>query len=474
MTFGDDPAALELDEAAMREMAGYVVDKTLEHITSLSEQHAGGDMDGAEALCRALREAAPEQGTSIEAALGPVFDDYVKKTFNSAGPGYLAYVPGGGLFPSALADFVADALNRYTGVWNAAPPFVQLEANVLDWFRDWMGFPAETRGLLTTGGSMATFSAIVTAREKHLGPRLRDGVLYTSTQAHHCVAKAAKLAGILPDRVRAVAVDEGMRLDTHALEEAIATDRAAGLVPFVVVSSAGTTNTGAVDPIDDIATLAEREGLWHHCDGAYGGFFHMCPRMRSTLAGMSRADSLVLDPHKGLFLPFGTGALLVRDGDALHAAHEAFAGYMPALPEPDFYNPVQYGPELTRDYRGLRVWLPLKLFGAARFRAALLEKRELAVACAEAVASIDGIRLCHAPELSLFAFVLDRGLGLDQQNADTRHLMQHVTRKGRVMLTGAQVGDVFYGRVCILCFRTRREHVEHCIEDLREAAAALR
>lgn len=457
----------------MQKLAHAVVERTVAHVAAIGRGHASGDMAGVEVLCRSLVEPAPEDGVPLDALLEPLFERWIPASFNSGGPGYLAYVPGGGIFPSALADLIADATNRYTGVWNAAPALVQLEANVLDWFRDWMGFPATTRGLLTTGGSMATFSALVAARERHLGTHLREGVLYTSTQAHHCVVKAAKLAGILPDRCRAIPVDEGMRMDLAALEEAIAADRAQGLRPFVVVSAAGTTNTGAVDPLDGIADLCEREGLWHHCDGAYGAFFHLCPELQPALRGMSRADSLTLDPHKGLFLPYGTGALLVRDGEALREAHEATAGYLPPMPGAEVYNPVQYGPELSRDYRGLRVWLPLKLFGVARFRAALEEKHRLAQHCAAALREVPGIELAHAPALSLFAFALRRGEGTERHDADTKRLLDRVNARGRVMLTGAQVAGAYYGRVCVLCFRTRAEHVDHAIEDLREAAATL-
>ena len=261
-------------------------------------------------------------------------------------------------------------------------------------------------------------------------------------------------------------------MDVDALRLAIAADRARGLVPFMLVSSAGTTNTGAVDPLARIADVADAAGLWHHCDGAYGAFFYLVDELQATLRGMERADSLALDPHKGLFLPYGTGALLVRDGEALRAAHQASAGYLPPLPEDDFFNPCQYGPELSRDFRGLRVWLPLKLYGVERFRRALTEKRELAVMCADALAGTEGITVVHRPELSLFSFVVSKRNGRAAQNEDTRALIDRVNAKGRVMITGAQVGEVFYGRVCVLCFRTRREHVEHGIEDIRAALNA--
>jgi aromatic-L-amino-acid decarboxylase len=461
-----DLADLELDPRVMLEMGRAVLDRVVAHIASLGEQPARGDMEGIADFCRSMREPAPEDGAELESLLAPLFDDWVHRTYNSAHPGYLAYVAGGGIFPAALADLIADGLNRYTGVWNASPPLVQLEDNVLEWLREWMCFPTGTRGILTSGGSMASFSAIVTARDKLLGTELRQGTLYTSTQAHHCIGKAAQLAGILPDRVRVIDVDDRFRLRTDALEAAIAADRAAGLRPFAVVSAAGTVNTGAVDPIDAIADICEREGLWHHCDGAYGGFFYMCPSLRPLLSGLPRVDSLTLDPHKGLFLPYGNGALLVKDGAALRAAHEGHAGYLPPLPDGDFHNPSQYSPELSRPFRGLRVWLPLKLYGAARFRAVLEEKRTLAVQCAKRLGEIDGIDIFDEPPLSLFAF------RVHDDDVSTKALLEHVNAKGRVMVSGCTIGDRFYGRVCVLCFRTRQLHIDHFIEDAREALSS--
>src|SRR5207247_9831122 len=212
----------------------------------------------AEALRRALRDTAPDAPVALEPLVDQLFRDLVPRSFTTIGPGYLAYIPGGGLYPAALADFISNTTNRFTGIWMAAPALVQLEANALDWLRAWMDFPHDARGLFTTGGSMANFTAIVCARERHLGAEIRRGVLYTSDQAHYSVAKAAKLAGVMPDRVRSIASDERYRLRVDALEEQIAIDRRAGLAPFLVVSSAGTTNPGAVDPLDPLADVCAR------------------------------------------------------------------------------------------------------------------------------------------------------------------------------------------------------------------------
>jgi aromatic-L-amino-acid decarboxylase len=417
----------------------------------------------------------PEHATVLDPLLDQLFDHWIPRSFTASSPGYLAYIPAGGVFPAALADLIANGTNRYTGVWQAAPALVQLEANVLDWFRDWMQFPPGTRGLLTVGGSMANFNAILCARERHLGADIRCGVLYTSTQAHHSIVKSARLAGIMPDRIRSIEVDRSFRLRTDLLASAIESDRRLGLVPFIVVSSAGTTNTGAVDPLEEIADLCARERLWHHADGAYGAFFHACEPLRPLLAGLPRADSLTLDPHKGLFLPYGTGALLVRDGAALRAAHAATAGYLPAMPDADeFYDPSQHGPDLSRGFPGLRVWLSIKLYGAARIKAAIAEKRALAIDAAERIARIPGVNMVAPPQLSLFAFHLTwRGALLSDENAATEELLDRVLARQRVMLTGCTVKGRFLGRVCVLSFRTRAAHIDACVEDVATETAAI-
>jgi aromatic-L-amino-acid decarboxylase len=473
MKLPEDPADLELSPDVMRAMGEAALARVIDHIASLPQQPAMGDVR-AEELCRSMREPVPERGAPLDELLDPLFQEWIPRSYTTAGPGYLAYIPGGGIFPAALADLISDGTNRYTGIWRAAPALVQLETNALEWLRDWMGFPPTARGLFTTGGSMSIFNAVLCARERLLGAEIRSGVVYTSTQAHASVLKSARLAGILPDRVRMIAVDEQFRMRVGGLGGEIERDRRAGLRPFLVVSTAGTTNTGAVDPLEEIADLCASEGLWHHVDGAYGAFFHAVERLRPLLAGLPLADSLTLDPHKGLFLPYGTGALLVRDGRALRDVHGMHAGYLPQAADLEFYDAAQHGPELSRGFPGLRVWLTIKIFGAARLRAAIAEKRELAVAAAERLAREPGIALVAPPQLSLFAFRVEPpGASPAAQDEATRRLLARVNARGRVMLTGCTMGERFLARVCVLSFRTRRQHVELAVEQIIEDTAAI-
>jgi aromatic-L-amino-acid decarboxylase len=459
----------------MRAMVTLAMERISAHLGSLPEQpmHA---TKGGNRLARSLREGLPERGVPYEKLLSLLFGRVIPHSLNTASPGYLAYIPGGGLFHAAVADLIADATNRYVGVFLAAPGLVQLEANVLAWFCSMVGLPEKSGGILTTGGSLATFGAVVTARRDRLPPAFQEGVIYTSEEAHHSVLKAALLAGFLPERVRMLPSDERFRLRAEAVEEAVRADRARGLRPFLLVASAGATSTGAVDDLPALADVAARETLWFHVDAAYGGFFALTERGKRALAGIERADSITLDPHKGLFLPYGTGCLLVRDRDALRRAHAVGASYLPPMQEDeDFPDFCELGPELSRDARGLRVWLPLKMHGAAVFRDALDEKLTLARRAAEALRALPEVEIVAEPVLSLLAFRV-RPAGVEDVraiDAFSKKVMSKVNARQRVLLTGAVVKGRFVIRICVLSFRTHQDRIDAAIEDIRAAIAEL-
>ena len=319
--------------------------------------------DKVDDLLALVRHPAPEQGRPLAEVMS-LIAAATTQGHDTTGDGWLAYVPGGGLYTSALGDFIARVTNRFVGVWEPAPVLAEIEATVVRWFCDQFGLPATARGVLTTGGSMATLAALVAARTSRLGESFQDGTVYITSETHSAIAKAAVIAGFPRSRIRLVPTTPRLQMDPSALAAMVRKDRAAGLRPFAVVASAGTTNTGAVDDIGALADLARLEDLWLHVDAAYGGFFQLTARGRSLFAGIERADSIVLDPHKGLFLPYGTGAVLVRDGRALRVAHEIHGPYLQDLaPESDIPNFSDYSAELSRDSRGLRVWLPIMLHG---------------------------------------------------------------------------------------------------------------
>lgn len=469
--------ALEPTRAEVEGWLAAVGKHVLDHIERLPTMGSTG-LTGEAALPSAQSLSLPIPETpqaGFEALLQHVMRAAEVST-NTAGPGYLAYIPGGGLLTAGVADLVADWINRYTGLSAAAPALCRLEADVIDWLAAEFGYGAGAHGILTTGGSLANFSAVVTARHAKLGNTgdYRRARVYTSAQVHHSVSKSVSLAGIPRGNVVSVATDDRLRMDPQALQAAIARDRADGLQPFLVVSSAGTTNTGAVDPLGAIADLCEREGLWHHVDGAYGGAFALCESGRARMPGLARADSITFDPHKGMFLPYGTGCLLVKDGEALRAAHQADAPYLQdfgrdgGLPP----SPMDFGPELSRDYRGLRVWLPLQLHGAAAFREALEEKLALTGALAEALRRLDTVELVDDPQLSVVPFRPRRhdGESLQAWNERALALCRDVNARGRVYLSTTRLphpeGEAVAVRACVLSVRTHADQIAAAIEDI--------
>ncbi|MDP8955663.1 MAG: aminotransferase class I/II-fold pyridoxal phosphate-dependent enzyme [Actinomycetota bacterium] len=429
------------------------------------------DTEGAEDVISKLRQLPPDAGVPFDHILDDV-EAGAAKGFNTAGPGYLAFIPGGGLFSAALADFLACSVNRYVNVWSAAPAFAQIEWTVIRWLCGLFEYPQGARGILTSGGSMANFSAIVTARRTLLAEDFLKGTLYVSDHTHASVAKSAVLAGFPLRNVREVPSTPDLRVDVGALRRMVHDDRQGGFQPFLIVANAGTTNTGAVDPIGEIVAFAREEGIWVHVDGAYGGFFQLTDRGRRAFQGIEDADSITLDPHKGMFLPYGTGSLLVRDGQLLRQAHQVQAAYLQDLAaEAEIPNFADYSPELSREFRGLRVWLPLQLHGVNAFREALDEKLDLARAIYDALADTPGFELPWEPELTVvpFRYVPKSG----DADAFNRALLERINASKRVFLSSTTIGGQFILRACVVSHRTHRDRVDEAISIIKSAAEDL-
>jgi len=472
---GENPdLTLELSAEEMRRLVMQAMERIIAHVTSLDRQPSV-DVDGATEMARTLKEPLPENGQSVSELLDLLFQRVIPQSFNTAGPGYLAHIPGGGIFHTAAADLITDAVNRYMGLWLAAPGLAQLEANVIRWFCGIVGFPAAANGLLTTGGSLANFSALVTARRERLPENFLTGVLYVSDQVHRSVKKAALLAGFPERNVREIPSDTHFRVRVDLLKQHIAADRQAGLAPFLLIGNAGSTNTGAVDDLSALAEIAQQERCWFHVDAAYGGFFLLTEHGRLLMKGIERADSVTLDPHKGLFLPYGTGSLLVRDGGALQRAHGVHAHYLPATGEdPDLMDFSQMSPELSRGFRGLRVWLPLKMHGVGPFRRNLEEKLALTRWATEELRKIPDMEIVAEPQLSIVAFRLVRsGLDTEALNQLNRDFLARINAKKRVYLSGTSLASRFVLRICVLSFRTHLERMRMGLEDIREAVKEM-
>lgn len=414
-----------------------------------------------------------ENGIGLEQALQTLKADVDSRGINTTSGRFVGYIPGGGLFHSALADFLAAVTNRYSGVAFASPGAVRVEDQCLRWMAEMVDYPETFGGYLSAGGSMANFTAIVTARDAHEieGEMIARSVVYMTEHAHHCLDKALHLAGLGKCPVRRIPVDEHFRMDSDALQKKVEEDVSHGLDPFLVVATAGTTNTGSVDPLKVIGEIAHKHGAWYHVDGAYGAFFALCDEATTILDGIQASDSIVMDPHKTLFLPYGTGALLVRDKKYLLAAHSMGADYMQDAINVPATSPATVSPELTKHFRGLRLWLPLQALGVAPFRAGLSEKLHLARYFHSRLSKISGWELGPEPDLSVvvYRFVPTTG-NIDAFN---ERLVKAIHADGRIFVSSTRINGAYMLRLAAVCFRTHKADIDTIIKVLQELAASI-
>lgn len=326
---------------------------------------------------RLLRTSLPEAGTPVNELLDILARDVFPNSLRSDHPRFFSFVPSPSNFVSVVGDLLTSGHNVFAGHWMAASGAGQIEIMVIDWMKELIGFPPAGGGILVSGGSMANISAIAAARDSRLGGPNEKAVVYCSDQTHSSVAKGLRIIGFQPNQRRTIATDPEFRLSVPALEAAIKEDRSAGRIPFCVVANAGTTNTGAVDPLGPLADLCARESLWLHVDGAYGAAATITERGRAAMPGLSRADSVTLDPHKWLFQPYEIGCLMVRDSETLRHAfrvedddHPDYLVDVMRHVEHDI-NFFEYGPQLTRSFKALKLWLSFRAFGLAEFRRAI-------------------------------------------------------------------------------------------------------
>ena len=416
-----------------------------------------------------------ESGTELNEALELLHEHVDRTGFNIGASGFLAFIPSGGLYASALGDFIAAVTNRYAGVQYAAPGVARLERYLLTWLAEEIGYPAGADGDLTSGGSIAALSAIVAAREAHdiRGERIGKAVVYLSPLTHHTFVKALGIAGLAECEIRTIPLDDHYRMDSDALEQSIAADRASGLAPWMVVATAGTTDMGTIDPLEAIADISERHLLWMHVDAAYGGAFVLCEDGKRRLRGIERSSSFIMDPHKGFFLPFGSGVVLVRDGAQLYRAFHARGTYMQDLKtEPlQARSACDVSPELTRPFRGLRWWLPLKLAGIAPFRAALEEKLLLAEYFYQRIRELDGFVTGPKPDLSIVTFrYRPKDGSADEFN---RRLAEALRDDGNVFLSTTTLDGKFILRMAVLAYNTHLDTIDRALELIQEKTHAL-
>ena len=414
---------------------------------------------------------------SFENMLQYFQEKVIEEALNPASGRHFRYIPGGGVYASSIGDYLGAATNKYVGLYSVAPNAVQIENNLIEWMAELMGFDREKAGgSLASGGSMANLTGIVAARDAKLS--LKDyhrAVIYMTNQTHHCVHKALRIAGFVANEshqvgnIHYIEMDERYNLKMDKLQEAIEQDKAAGKLPFMVVGNAGTTNFGSVDPLYEIGQICEKEDLWFHVDGAYGAYF-MLSDYKEELKGIELADTIVMDAHKTLFLPYGLGALIAKNKEYLFNAFYYQANYINESNDLK-YSPANVSPELTKPFRGLRLWIPLKLHGVAPFAAALNEKILLARYFYHQLWELEGFELSPFPQLSVFAFryIPNHLKGNEQAiNRYNQQKMNEIVKGGEVFFSGTMDNGKFWIRVAVVVFRTHLEEVERAIRVIKK------
>jgi len=465
-------APLELDVDAMSAMARQVSALVVEHLASIRDQPAQRPLGRAETE-RLLLAAAPESGEPMEAILGQFVDAVAPYHAREPHPRFVGYVPSCPTFAGVMGDWIGAGYNFFSGVWSVAAGPNQIELTVLEWFRSWLGMPVGTSGLLTSGGSSATLTAIVAARHRAAGedgallPRL---TMYTSEQAHSSVARAAWIAGIPRANVRAIETDDDFRMRTDALAAAIHADRAAGLVPFLVAASAGTTNTGAVDPLGAVADLCAAAGLWMHVDAAYAGFAALTPAGAATMRGIERADSVTLDPHKWLFVPFECGCLLVKDPALLEVAFSTHPEYLNDVRATDRdVNFADYGEQLTRGPRALKVWLSVRYHGVAAIRETIARGIALAEYAECRLRELPDFEILSPARFGVLCFRVRDSGSLAEVNAMNEAINARVNGTGEFLMSSTVLRGAYSLRICTHGYRTSANDLDALIAATSQA-----
>jgi aromatic-L-amino-acid/L-tryptophan decarboxylase len=488
-------SSLDISRAALDELASEITQLVADYYSGIRnipvfpETHAG--QTSGEVATR-----LPAEGDSVAHLL----DDcrsILDGSRHNGHPRFFGYVASPSTAPGAFADLIASTVNVNVTSWRSGPAATEIERTVIGWLAEMIGYENDNKkahGLLMSGGSMANFTALLIAHRAKSDPDVsqaglwnsRPMTLYASHEIHMSIPKAADLLGLGRQNVRLVECDAQFRMNVSHLRERIVADLRNGLKPFCVVASSGTVNTGAVDPLAEIADVAKEFDLWFHVDGAYGALATLDQSKRPLFAGLDRADSVSLDPHKWLYVPLDSGCLLFRDEARARAAFsfdeadyikvhehnqdEAFA----------FWN---YGPELSRRFRALKIWLTLRYYGVRRIAAAISEDNALADYMGQRVNDAGDFELLAAPELSICCFryvppalaskmktnsLDDAGrVELDQLN---NKIMLAVQRGGRAYVSSATLGGCFALRACITNFRTTRADIDQTLDIIRDAA----
>ena len=462
-----DPALLDLEPEDMRKLGYRMVDMVVDNWANMSDKPAAVDMEVADIRPR-LREPLPQKGGSWETALEKARVDVFESMGQIAHPRFLAFVPGPSNPVAALADIMTSGYNTAASLWRETPGPVELELTTLEWVKELVGLQNHADGAFTSGGSVANMVGLAVGRDAKLGNDMTGAVIYCTDQTHSCVARGLRILGFAPDQLHAIGVDAEHSMDLEALKAAIAADRTRGLRPFCIVANAGTTNTGSVDDLNAIADIAAEQDLWVHIDGAYGGAGMLAEEGRRLMAGMERADSVVIDPHKWLFQPYEAGICFVREPGLMHHAFASNPEYLQDVAQgEDEVNFSERGIQLSRGLRAFKLWLSLKVFGAEAYRAAVERGCQIA-RDAEAMLRESGrFEIVTPAKLAVVCFRLLRD-GLDEEATNRMHriVVDALLKDGFAFVTSTELNGQTCLRFCTINPRITQADLAGTIERI--------
>ncbi len=460
--------SLDLDPDIMR-LAGYrVMDWIVERQQRLPECELGRELsrEETEAL---LREPMPEEGLDFGKVLKEYFQKVAPNVVPVDHPRFFGFIPSAPTYISMLADALVGGSNVFAGTWFESSGPSQVEIVVIDWFKEMLGLPPEAAGLLVSGGSVASLTALAVARHEVLHDEIADAVVYFSDQTHASIDRALRLLGFRGDQTRRIASDGEFRLNMAQLRDRIGRDLMAGLRPFAVIANAGTTSTGAIDPMMEIRRLTRQHGMWFHVDAAYGGFAALSERGRALLAGIEQADSVVLDPHKWFYCGYETGCVIVQRGQLMRETFKILPEYMTDVArEEREVNFCDYGVQLTRAFRALKVWMTVKTFGASRLREIIDQCMDLTEYAARLFGQSPRIVITSPPSLGIFTFrYIPEGFDSSSQEEDLNRFNADLVRRAiasrRIVLSSTRLGSQYTIRLCVLNHRTRKADIEEAL-----------
>lgn len=466
-----DPT-LQLSTEDMRSLGYRIVDMLVSHFDTLSDKPVSSiaDRPTMEAL---LREPAPEEGRPWAEVLERVRTDIFSHMMHVDHPRFLAFVSSPNNFVSAMADALAAGMNPFVGTWMEASGPVQVELVTIDWLRDLCGLPETAGGLFVSGGSMANITGLAIARHIRMRDDFRDAVVYMSDQTHSSVSRGLRVLGFGPSQVVTLPSDEQYRLPVEALTHRITSDRANGRIPFCVVANAGTTNTGAVDPLEELAEVCRREGLWLHADGAFGAAAVFCDRGKELLGGLSQADSISLDPHKWLFQPYECGVIMTRERQHMRDTFHVLPEYLQDLEsDTEEVNLYDYGIQLTRSFRALKLWMSLQVFGMAAFRASVERGFELAEYAEQVFRERPDWEVVTPAQMGVitFRYVPEHTDDIDDYN---RRLVEPMIEDGFALVMSTTLKGRTVLRFCTINPRTTEDDIQQTIDRLTHYAESV-